>query len=96
MIHTVKGFIIVSEAEVDVFVKIPCFLHDPVNAGNLISGSFAFSKSSSNTWMFLVHVMLKPSLKDFKHNLTIIGEECNSPVVGTFFSTALLGNWDKD
>ena len=60
--HTVKGFIIVSEAEVDVFVKIPCFLHDPVNAGNLISGSSAFSKSILNIWKFTVHVLLKPRI----------------------------------
>ena len=67
MIHTVKDFIdfsIVNEAEVDVFLECSCFICDPVDVGNLISGSFAFSKSSWNTWKFLVHVLLKPSLEN--------------------------------
>ena len=64
MIHIVKGFSIVNETEVDVFLKFPCFLYDPVNVGNLISGSSAFTKSSLNIWKFSVHVMLKPSLED--------------------------------
>ena len=67
MIHTVKGFIIVNEAKVDVFLEFPCFLYDPTNVGNLISGSSAFSKSSLYIWKFSVHVLLKPSLKDFEH-----------------------------
>ena len=69
MIHTVKGFSVVNEAEVDVFLEFPCFLNDPMNVGNLISGSSAFSKSSLYIWKFSVHVMLKPSLKDFEHKL---------------------------
>ena len=69
MIHTVKGFSIVNEAEVDIFLELPCFLHDPVIAGNLISGSSAFSRSSLYIWKFLVHVLLKSSLKDFEYNL---------------------------
>ena len=72
MIHTVKDFIdfsIVNEAEVDVFLEFPCFLHDPTGIGNLISGSFAFSKPSLYIWKFQVHVLLKPSLKDFEHYL---------------------------
>ena len=68
MIHTVKDFSIVSEAEVDVFLEFPCFLHDPVDIDDLISRSPAFSKSSLNIWKFLVRVLLKPSLKDFEHN----------------------------
>ena len=64
-----KGFSIVNEAEVDVFLKFPCFLHDPTNVGNLISGSSVSSKSTLYIWKFLVHVLLKPSLKDFEHNL---------------------------
>jgi len=64
MIHIVQGFSIVNETEVDVFLKFPCFLYDPVNVGNLISGSSAFSKPSLNIWKFSVHVMLKPSLED--------------------------------
>ena len=66
VIHTVKGFSIVNEAEVDVFLEIPCFFYDPADFGNLISGSSAFSKSILYIWKFLVHVQLNPSLKDFE------------------------------
>ena len=65
MIHTVKGFSTVNETEVDIFLIFSCFLYDPVNIGNLISGSSAFSKPSLNIWKFLAHVMLKPSMKQF-------------------------------
>ena len=58
MIHTVKGFGIVNETEVDVFLELPCFLYDPVNVSNLISGSSFFSKPSLDIWKFLVHVLL--------------------------------------
>ena len=67
MIHTVKGFAIINKAEVDGFLELSCFLNDPVDVGNLISGSSAFSKSSLNIWNFLVHVLLKPGLKNFEH-----------------------------
>ena len=69
VIHIVKGFSIVNEVEVDVFLEFPCFFYDPVYVGNLISGSSAFSKSSLYIWNFSVHILLKPSLKDFEHNL---------------------------
>ena len=69
VIHTVRGFGVVNEAEVDVFLKFPCFLCDPADVGNLISGSSAFSKPSLYIWKFSVHVLLKPSLKDFEHYL---------------------------
>ena len=65
VIHTVKGFSIVSEAEV--FLEFSCFFDDPVDVGNLISGSSAFSKSSFNIWKFSVHVLLKPDLVNFEH-----------------------------
>ena len=94
--HTVKGFSIVHETEVDVFLEFPSFLYDPANAGNFISGSSSFSKPSLDIWKFLVHIMLKPSMQDFKHVLTSVGDGCNCPMVSTFFSTALLGNWDED
>ena len=68
-IHTVKGFSLVNEAEVDVFLEFPCFFCDPMNVGYLVSGSSAFSKSSLSIWKFSVHVLLKPSLKDFEHYL---------------------------
>ena len=70
VMHTVKGFSIVSVAEEDVFLEFSCFFYDPVDVGNVVSGSSAFSKSSLYTWKFSVHVPLKPSLKDFEHNLT--------------------------
>ena len=62
MIHTVKGFGIVDETEIDVFLEFPSFLYDPVNVGNLISGSSSFSESRLDIWKFLVHIMLKPSI----------------------------------
>ena len=67
VIHPVKGFSIVSEAEVDVFLELSCFFYDPTDAGNLISGSSAVSKSSLNIWKFSVHILLKPSLENFEH-----------------------------
>ena len=67
VVHTVKGFSVVNEAEVDVVLELPCFLYDPTDIGNLISGSSAFSKSSLNIWRFLFHVLLKPSLENFEH-----------------------------
>ena len=69
VIHTVKGFSIVNEAEVDVFLEFCCFLYDPMDVDNLISCSSAFSKFSLYIWKFLVHVLLNPSLKDFEHYL---------------------------
>ena len=65
VIYTVKGFSIVNEAEVDVFLEFSCFFDDPTYVGNLISGSSAFSKSSLHIWKFSVHVLLKPNLEDF-------------------------------
>ena len=67
--HTVKGFGIVNKAEIDVFLELSCFFHDPVDVGNLISGSSVFSKSSLNIWKFMVHLLLKPGLENFEHYL---------------------------
>ena len=69
VIHTIKGFSIINEAEVNVFVEFPFFLYDPVDFGNLISGSSAFSKSSLYIWKLLVNVLLKSSFQDFEHYL---------------------------
>ena len=80
VIHTVKSFSVVIEAEVDVFLEFPCFLYDPMNVGNWISGSSAFSKSSLNIWKFSVHVLLMPSLKDFEYYLASTQNECNCMV----------------
>ena len=96
MIHTVKYFGVVDETEVNVFLEFPSFLYDSANVGNLISGSSSFSKPSLSIWKFLVHIMLKPSMQDFKHDLTIMGDECSCSMFSTFFSTTLLGNWDQD
>ena len=67
MIHTVKGFGIVSKAKVDVFLDLSCFFNAPTDVGNLISGSSAFSKSVLNIWKFMVHVLLKPGLENFEY-----------------------------
>ena len=67
VIYTVKGFDIVNKAEIDVFLELPCFFDDPVDVGNLISGSSAFSKTSFNIWKFSVHVLLKPGLENFEY-----------------------------
>ena len=77
MIHTVKGFGIVNETEVDVLLEFPSFLCDPANIGNLISGSSFFSKPSLDIWKFLIHIMLKLSMQDFKHDPTSTGDEFN-------------------
>ena len=72
MIHTVQGFGIVSKAEIDVFMELSCFFNSQTDAGNLISGSSAFSKISLNIWKFMVHVLLKPGLENFEHHFTSV------------------------
>ena len=76
VIHTVKGFGIVNKAEVDVFLELSSFFHDPADVGNLISGSSAFSKTSLNIWKFTVHMLLKPGLK----NVTLLACEMSAIV----------------
>ena len=88
MIHTVKGFDIVNKAEVDVFLELSCFFDDPVDAGNLVSGSSAFSKSSLNILKFTVHVMLKPGLENFEHYFASVWDERTCVVVWAFFGIA--------
>ena len=75
MIHTVKGFGIVDETEIDVSLEFPSFLCDIVKVGNWSSGSSSFSKPSLDIWKFLVHIMLTPSTQDFKYVLTSMGDE---------------------
>ena len=72
MIHTVKGFSIVNEAEVDVFLELSCFFGDPVDVGNLTSCSSAFSKFSLNIWNFTICLLLKPDLENFEHYFTSV------------------------
>ena len=93
MIHTVSGFSGVDE-EVDVFLELSCFFDDPADVGSLISGSCVFSKSSLYIWKFSVHILLKPGLKDFKHYLASMWNECNCAEVWTFFGIALV--WDRN
>ena len=90
VIHTVEGFGIVNKAETDVFLERSCFLDDPEDVGNLISGSSAFSKTSLNIWKFRVHVLLKPGLQNFEHYFTSMWDECNCVVVRAFFGIAFL------
>ena len=75
VIHTVKGFGIINKAEIDVFLELSCFFNDPVDVGNLISGSSAFSKTSLNIGEFTVHVLLKPGLENFEHYFTSMSDE---------------------
>ena len=94
-IYTVKGFCIVNETEVDIFLEFPCFLYYPMNVGkNSISGSSAFSKASLYIWRFSFHILLKSSLKDFEHKLTSMWMEHNCLVICTFFGITLLWDWN--
>ena len=93
VIHTVKGFGIVNKAEVDIFMELSWFFHDPADVGNLICGSSAFSKSSLNIWTFSVHVLLKPGLENFEYYFASMWDECNCAVVWTFFGIASLWDW---
>ena len=87
VIHIVKGFSVVNEAEVDIFLEFFCFFYDPTNT---------FSKSSLNIWNFLVHVLLKPSLKNFEHYFASVWNECNCVVVWTFFGITFLWDWNEN
>ena len=96
VIHTVKSFGIVNKAEVDVFLELSCFHDDSTDVGSLISGSSAFSKSSLNIWKFIVHILLKPGLKNFEHYFTSMWDECNRAVVWAFFGIAFLWDWNEN
>jgi len=96
VIHTVKGFDVVNEVEVDVFLELSCFFHEPADVGNLISGSSAFSKSILNIWKFSVHILLKPGLENFEHYFASVWDEWNCVVVWTFFGIAFLWDWNEN
>ena len=80
MIHTGKSFGTVNKAEIDVFLELSCFSHDPADVGNLISGFSAIFKTSLNIWKFTVHLLLKPGLENFKHYFTRVGDKFNCAV----------------
>ena len=86
VIHIVKGFSVVNEAEVDVFLESSCFFYDSTDVGNMIASSSAFSKSSLNIWKFSIHVLLKTNLENFEHYFASVWDECNCAVVSK--------NWD--
>jgi len=90
VIHTIKGFSVVIEAEVDVFLEFSCFFYDPEDVGNLIFGFSAFPKSSLNIWKFLVYILLKPRLENFERYFPSMWDECNCVVVWTFFGIAFF------
>ena len=96
LIHAVKGLSVVNEVQVDVYLEFSCFFYDPTDVGNLISDSSAFSKSSLNIWKFPVHVLLKPSMKDFEHYLASMWNEWNCAAVWIFFGIAFLWDWNKN
>ena len=91
--HTFKGFGIVSKA-VDIFLELPHFFNDPVDVGNLISGSSAFSKSSLNIWKFMFHILLKPGWRIL--SITRVWDACNCVVVWAFFGIAFLWDWNEN
>ena len=95
VIHMVKGFGIINKVAADVFLELSCFFDDPMDVGNLISSSSAFSKSSLNIWKFSVHVLLKFGLENFEHYFASEWDECNCVVVWTFFGIAFLWDWNE-
>ena len=96
VIHTVKGFGIVNKAEIDVSLQLSCFFYDPDDVGNLISGSSAFSKTILNIWKFMIHVLLKPLLREFWVLRLSVWDEWNCVVVWSFFGIAFLGDWNEN
>ena len=92
VIHILKVFGIVNTAEVDIFLEVSHFFNDPMDVGNLICGSSAFSKSKLNIWKFMVQVLLKPDLENFEHYFARVWDEGNCVVVWAFFGVAFL--WD--
>ena len=96
MIYTVKGFSVVNEAEVGVFLELSCFSCGPTDVGNLTPGSSPFSKSSLIIWKFTVHVLLKPGLENFEHYFTSVQNEYNCEGVWAFFGIAFLWDWNEN
>ena len=93
MIHTVKGFGVVNKAED--FLEHSCFFKEPVNVGNLIADSSAFSKLCLNIWKFTIHILLKSILENFEHYFASVLDEGNWAVVWAFFGIAFLWDWNE-
>ena len=91
LVHSVKGFVVINKAEIDVFLELSWFFDDPAEVGNLISGSSDFSKSSLNIWKFTVHVLLKPGLENFEHFFASVWDKCNCAVVWILCHCLFLG-----
>ena len=99
VIHMVKSFGMVSKAEIDVLLELSCFFDDPVDIGNLISGSSAYSKASLNIWKFMVHCelyLLKRGLENFEHYFTSMWDECNRGVVWALLGIAFFWDWNEN
>ena len=96
VIHTVKGFGVVNKSKVDVFLELSCFFNDPLDVGNLISGSSALFKSSLNIWKLMLHVLLQPDLENFEHYFASVWDECNCVIVWIFFGIAFLWDWNEN
>ena len=96
VIHTVKSFGTVNKAEIYAFLELCCFFDDPVDVGNLISGSSDFSTASLNIWKFSVYILLKPGLENFEHYFTGVWDECNCVVVWAFFGISFLWNCNEN
>ena len=96
VIHTVKGFSIVNEAEIDILLEFSCFFYDPTDVGSMISDSSAFSKFSLNIWKLMVHILLKPSLENFERYFASVWDECNCAVVWAFIGTTFLWDWNEN
>ena len=96
VIHTVKGFGVFNKVEVDVFLELCWFFDDPVDFGNLISDYSTFSKSSLSIWKFMIRVLLKLGLENFKHYFASIWDECNDVVVWAFLGIAFLWDWNEN
>ena len=96
VIHTVKGFSMINEAEVEALLEFSCFFYHLTDVDNLISGSSAFSKPSLNIWKFMVHILLKPDLENFEHYFASMWDECNCVVIWAFFGIAFLWDWNEN
>ena len=96
VIYIVKGFVKVKKAEIDVFLELSCVFDDPVDVGNLISGSSAFSKTSFCIWKFTVLLLLKPGWENFERYFTSVWDDCYCAVVRAFFGIAFRPDWNEN